>query len=239
MVYLISSICNLGFLDTLSETSFPSSAPPLKPSSTTPETSRWARNSYLSLSLWTVYRSLKDLLGDGEDCVGTFVQVTVLEIYNEEIYDVLSSYGGFRWPRGNGSNSKITDLPFSLYSTFVVEARHSFNKQMIWLFFRDMLKGICLMAILGPPIVSAIIVIVQHTIIPVQHLVSFALNWLMLLLRSLVMPLHFELVLLGYRETGALCAMKEVDLIPDDPKSAESIKQLEEVLPGFIDAKGS
>ncbi|KAM5564737.1 mitogen-activated protein kinase kinase kinase 5-like [Rosa sericea] len=30
------------------------------------------------------------------------------------------------------------------------------------------------------------------------------------------------------RETGALCAMKEVDLIPDDPKSAESIKQLEQ-----------
>lgn len=31
------------------------------------------------------------------------------------------------------------------------------------------------------------------------------------------------------RETGALCAMKEVDLVPDDPKSAESIKQLEQV----------
>ncbi|XP_024167721.1 mitogen-activated protein kinase kinase kinase 5 isoform X1 [Rosa chinensis] len=30
------------------------------------------------------------------------------------------------------------------------------------------------------------------------------------------------------RGTGALCAMKEVDLIPDDPKSAESIKQLEQ-----------
>ncbi|XP_015884780.1 mitogen-activated protein kinase kinase kinase 5 [Ziziphus jujuba] len=29
-------------------------------------------------------------------------------------------------------------------------------------------------------------------------------------------------------ETGALCAMKEVDLIPDDPKSAECIKQLEQ-----------
>ncbi|PRQ45635.1 putative ste24 endopeptidase [Rosa chinensis] len=68
---------------------------------------------------------------------------------------------GFGWPRVNGSNSKITDLPFSLYSTFVVEARHGFNKQMIWLFFRDMLKGICLMAVLGPSIVSAIIVIVQ------------------------------------------------------------------------------
>lgn len=31
------------------------------------------------------------------------------------------------------------------------------------------------------------------------------------------------------RETGALCAMKEVDLIPDDPKSAECMKQLEQV----------
>ncbi|KAJ7958117.1 mitogen-activated protein kinase kinase kinase YODA-like [Quillaja saponaria] len=29
-------------------------------------------------------------------------------------------------------------------------------------------------------------------------------------------------------ETGASCAMKEVDLIPDDPKSAECIKQLEQ-----------
>lgn len=30
------------------------------------------------------------------------------------------------------------------------------------------------------------------------------------------------------RETGAMCAMKEVDLIPDDPKSAECIRQLEQ-----------
>ncbi|KAF9611428.1 hypothetical protein IFM89_032097 [Coptis chinensis] len=30
------------------------------------------------------------------------------------------------------------------------------------------------------------------------------------------------------RETGALCAMKEVDLIPDDPKSSECIQQLEQ-----------
>lgn len=35
--------------------------------------------------------------------------------------------------------------------------------------------------------------------------------------------------LLFDRETGALCAMKEVDIFPDDPKSAESIKQLEQV----------
>ncbi|KAK9910322.1 hypothetical protein M0R45_034288 [Rubus argutus] len=40
--------------------------------------------------------------------------------------------------------SEITNLPFSLYSTFVIEARHGFNKQTIWLFFRDMLKEFAL-----------------------------------------------------------------------------------------------
>ncbi|XWS08770.1 hypothetical protein CRYUN_Cryun40dG0029400 [Craigia yunnanensis] len=67
-----------------------------------------------------VYRSLKDILGDhgeeesggdGESLgLGTFVQVTVLEIYNEEIYDLLSSNGGggflIGWPKG-GSGSKV------------------------------------------------------------------------------------------------------------------------------------
>ncbi|XP_078440479.1 P-loop containing nucleoside triphosphate hydrolases superfamily protein [Wolffia australiana] len=35
-----------------------------------------------------VYRALKDILGESEE--GVFVQVAVLEIYNEEIYDLLS-----------------------------------------------------------------------------------------------------------------------------------------------------
>ncbi|KAI5649605.1 hypothetical protein M9H77_35610 [Catharanthus roseus] len=54
-----------------------------------------------------VYRSLKDILGEEEDIS---VLVTVLEIYNEEIYDLLStnSNGGFSlgWPKG-GSSSKV------------------------------------------------------------------------------------------------------------------------------------
>ncbi|KAG4983698.1 hypothetical protein JHK87_028447 [Glycine soja] len=67
-----------------------------------------------------VYRSLRDILGDGDGAdgdsgggLGTFVQVTVLEIYNEEIYDLLSTNGGgggggfgFGWPKG-GSASKV------------------------------------------------------------------------------------------------------------------------------------
>lgn len=33
-----------------------------------------------------------------------------------------------------------------------------------------------------------------------------------------------------HSETGGLCAMKEVDVIPDDPKSSECIRQLEQVI---------
>ncbi|GLT42132.1 hypothetical protein SLA2020_161510 [Shorea laevis] len=67
-----------------------------------------------------VYRSLRDILGHGEEeneessegsGIGTFVQVTVLEIYNEEIYDLLANNGGgfgFGWPKGsNGSKVKL------------------------------------------------------------------------------------------------------------------------------------
>ncbi|XLT45575.1 hypothetical protein HN873_038179 [Arachis hypogaea] len=57
--------------------------------------------------------------------------------------------------------SQITDLPFSLYLTFVIEARHGFNKQTIWLFFRDMIKGMLIAIVIGPPIVAAVIVMVQ------------------------------------------------------------------------------
>lgn len=57
-----------------------------------------------------VYRSLRDILGDkenGEEQVGMFVQVSVLEIYNEEIYDLLSyekGGGSFNlWSKGSAS----------------------------------------------------------------------------------------------------------------------------------------
>jgi STE24 endopeptidase len=34
----------------------------------------------------------------------------------------------------------VVHLPFSLYSTFVIEQRHGFNKQTLGLFFLDKLK---------------------------------------------------------------------------------------------------
>ncbi|XP_016675308.1 CAAX prenyl protease 1 homolog [Gossypium hirsutum] len=85
---------------------------------------------------------------------GTFLPLLGLIEENEILHTLSFLAGAMIW-------SQITDLPFSLYSTFVIEARHGFNKQTIWLFFRDLIKGICLAIVLGPPIVSAIIVIVQ------------------------------------------------------------------------------
>lgn len=58
--------------------------------------------------------------------------------------------------------SQVTELPFSLYSTFVIEARHGFNKQTVWLFFKDIVVSLGLMVVLGPPVVAAMIIIVQR-----------------------------------------------------------------------------
>lgn len=60
-----------------------------------------------------VYMSLKGILGNDEESegVGSFVQVTVLEIYNEEIYDLLATNGGggfgFGWSKGNSSKVRL------------------------------------------------------------------------------------------------------------------------------------
>ncbi|KAG7019021.1 CAAX prenyl protease 1-like protein [Cucurbita argyrosperma subsp. argyrosperma] len=85
---------------------------------------------------------------------GEFVVLVGLNAENEILHTLSFLSGVMIW-------SQVTDLPFSLYSTFVIESRHGFNKQTIWLFFRDMIKGILLSILLGPPIVSAIIIIVQ------------------------------------------------------------------------------
>ena len=66
-----------------------------------------------------VYRALRDILGGGDEengeadggfGIGTFVQVAVLEIYNEEIYDLLSSNSSagvsIGWPKGTPSKVK-------------------------------------------------------------------------------------------------------------------------------------
>jgi STE24 endopeptidase len=53
--------------------------------------------------------------------------------------------------------SALVSLPFSLYRTFVVEARFGFNKMTMGLFVIDLLKQTLLGAVIGLPIVVAVL----------------------------------------------------------------------------------
>jgi len=53
--------------------------------------------------------------------------------------------------------SQIISLPFSLYSTFVIEERYGFNRTTLKTFVLDMLKGILLTVVLGGPILALIL----------------------------------------------------------------------------------
>lgn len=54
------------------------------------------------------------------------------------------------------------DLPFKIYSIFVVEERHGFNKQTAWFFVKDQIKGFVIGQVISIPISCALIYIVQR-----------------------------------------------------------------------------
>ena len=51
----------------------------------------------------------------------------------------------------------IISLPFSIYSTFVIEERFGFNKTSTGLFISDKIKGYALFIVLGTIIISPIL----------------------------------------------------------------------------------
>ena len=59
--------------------------------------------------------------------------------------------------------SQILSLPTSYYGTFVLEEKFGFNKQTVRLWITDMLKGQGLMVVLGTPLLSAFLKIIQVT----------------------------------------------------------------------------
>jgi STE24 endopeptidase len=60
-----------------------------------------------------------------------------------------------------GLLSVLLNLPFSLYSTFRIEAKHGFNRQTLRGFFFDLLKGMALGAALGGPLLAAVLWIMK------------------------------------------------------------------------------
>ncbi|EGG25007.1 CAAX prenyl protease [Cavenderia fasciculata] len=57
----------------------------------------------------------------------------------------------------------ITELPFSLYKTFVLEEKHGFNNTTIGLFIKDTIISLLLMAAIGPIIIGVIVYVIQAT----------------------------------------------------------------------------
>jgi STE24 endopeptidase len=59
--------------------------------------------------------------------------------------------------------STVAALPFDVWRTFVVEARHGFNRMTPRVFAADMLKGALLALLLGAPLLLAIFWLLEHT----------------------------------------------------------------------------
>jgi len=57
----------------------------------------------------------------------------------------------------------VVQLPFALYSTFVIEARFGFNRTTFGLWVLDLLKGLAISAVLGVPILLALYWFVDAT----------------------------------------------------------------------------
>lgn len=51
----------------------------------------------------------------------------------------------------------IISLPFSIYSTFVIEERFGFNKTTVKIFITDILKGLALSIVLGGPLLAGLL----------------------------------------------------------------------------------
>ncbi|KAI1294482.1 hypothetical protein EDD11_008119 [Mortierella claussenii] len=57
--------------------------------------------------------------------------------------------------------STIIGLPFNLYSTFVVEERHGFNKQTLKLYLSDLIKGHLVGGVIGLPFLAGFLKIIK------------------------------------------------------------------------------
>lgn len=55
--------------------------------------------------------------------------------------------------------SSIPNIPLSVYSTFVLEEKHGFNKTTPGLFVADLLKGWAVAFVLGTPFLAAFLYI--------------------------------------------------------------------------------
>ena len=101
--------------------------------------------SFIVLLGWTVFGGLQSL----DNLTKTFGLTS-------SIWKAIAFFGLF------GVVSTIISLPQSLYTTFVLEERFGFNKTTPKLFIIDMIKGLVLGAVIGFPLIAAIIAIMER-----------------------------------------------------------------------------
>lgn len=85
----------------------------------------------------------------------------------------------------------IISLPFSIYSTFVIEEKFGFNKTTYATFFFDKIKGYFLMIIIGAPVLSVILYFFETF----SKEYSWIYAWALITIFSLIMQPIFNILI--------------------------------------------
>ncbi len=85
----------------------------------------------------------------------------------------------------------IISLPFSIYSTFVIEEKFGFNKTTYATFFIDKIKGYFLMIVIGAPVLSVILYFFET--FPKEY--SWIYAWALITIFSLIMQPIFNILI--------------------------------------------
>jgi len=138
--------------------------------------------SQTTSTLMLVYQGYKifwDLAGDSLDGLGYSSDHEILQSILFSTY--LSIFG------------TITGLPFSVYSTFVIEQKHGFNKQTVPFYIKDQIKKFFIGQIIQAPILAGIIKIVywggDHFYLYLWLFAMFMLLFLMTVYPDYIAPL--------------------------------------------------
>ena len=92
-----------------------------------------------------------------------------LEWLNHSLYAAIGreAWGGYAYPLALllafGLIGSLIDLPFELYTTFVLEARFGFNRTDWKTFVADQAKGLLLLLLLGAPLMWALLALMRSS----------------------------------------------------------------------------
>ena len=82
----------------------------------------------------------------------------------------------------------VADIPFELYSSFVIEERFGFNKLDLKTFVADKLKALLLTAVLGTPLLLAVVYVCTHYAERLHIYLSVLLFVFQILIASIFFP---------------------------------------------------